>query len=169
MSDAVAEAHLPARALVMLVVLLTSLALPSASAAVQDEEPQGVGLDQWSEAYRNHIFPWAPAGELKAQFKEYSEHSDVVTRMQMLAEDHSDIFEFHEGLNGGVNARDETTTGDTYEGWYHGYGSPWMKVTADVSGGAVNPFNGDSGTTWIEDVMIVAIITHVNGCPCTFL
>lgn len=156
MSDAVTEAHLPARALVMLVVLLTSLALPSASGAVQDEEPQGAGLDQWSEAYRNHIFPWAPAGDLKAQFKEYSEHSDVVTRMQMLAEDHSDIFEFHEGLNGGVNARDETTTGDTYEGWYHGYGSPWMKVTADVSGGAVNPFNGDSGNYADRpDVMIV--------------
>ena len=100
--------------------------------------------------------PRAPAGDLKAQFKEYSEHSDVVTRMQMLAEDHSDIFEFHEGLNGGVNARDETTTGDTYEGWYHGYGSPWMKVTADVSGGAVNPFNGDSGNYADRpDVMIV--------------
>ena len=140
---------------------------PPLPAAVQDEEPQGVGLDQWSEAYRNHIFPWAPAGDLKAQFKEYSEHSDVVTRMQMLAEDHSGIFEFHEGLNGGQR-RD-----DHHRRHLRGL-VPRLWLTLD-EGHRGRERRGCQPIQWGQWELRIArtstssaIITHVNGCPCTF-
>ena len=45
--------------------------------------------------------------------------------MLELEEDHPDIFEFHEGMLGGINDRGEQTSIDTYEGWYYGHASPW--------------------------------------------
>ncbi|HII36890.1 MAG TPA: zinc carboxypeptidase, partial [Candidatus Poseidoniaceae archaeon] len=67
-----------------------------------------------------------------------------------------DIFEYHEGMNGGTNARGEEVTADAYEGWYYGHLSPWMKITADVQGGDYNEFVGDNGNyPDRHDVMIV--------------
>jgi hypothetical protein len=76
--------------------------------------------------------------------------------MLQLEQENPDIFEFHEGLLGGVNARGETVTADTYEGWYYGYSSPWMKITGDVQNGEYNEFVGDNGKyADRHDVMIV--------------
>ena len=53
-----------------------------------------------------------------------------------LAADNPEIMTFHEGLNGGLNARGEITTADHYEGWYYGHrASPWVKITGNVQGG----------------------------------
>ena len=63
---------------------------------------------------------------------------------------------FHEGLNGGLNARGEITTADHCEGWYYGHASPWVKITGNVQGGDYNEFNGDTGNyPGFIDVMIV--------------
>jgi hypothetical protein len=85
----------------------------------------------------------------------------MVARMMRLAADNPDIFEFHEGLNGGVNMRKvngdpEVTTGNTYEGTFYRHSSPWLKITGDVSGGEYNAFVGDNGNYADRpDVMIV--------------
>ena len=102
----------------------------------------------------DYVFPWDD-GEI-LQFKEYHTYETMKTRMMVLAQENSDIFEFHEGLNGGLNARGEDTTADTYEGWYYGHSSPWLKITGDVQGGEYNAFNGDNGNYEDRpDIMIV--------------
>ncbi len=112
--------------------------------------------DVWSDDYINMIFPWASANEAKLQFKEYHSYETMKERMQYLTEENEDIFQFHEGLNGGVNARGETTTGDTYEGWVYTHASPWLKITGEVYDGDYNAFVGDTGNYADRpDVMIV--------------
>ena len=121
------------------------------------EEPSGMApSDIWSDDYANMIFPWAPANDLDRQFKEYHSYETTKDLMLQLEQENPDIFEFHEGLLGGTNARGEEVTADTYEGWYYGYSSPWMKITGDVGGGEYNEFVGDSGNyADRHDVMIV--------------
>jgi len=121
------------------------------------DEPAGVApTDIWSEDYTNMIFPWAPANDMDRQFKEYHSYETMKDLMLQLEQENPDIFEFHEGLLGGTNARGEEVTADTYEGWYYGYSSPWMKITGDVGGGEYNEFVGDSGNyADRHDVMIV--------------
>ena len=90
------------------------------------------------------------------QFKEYYTFEAIRARMMRIAADNPDIIQFHEGLNGGINARGETTTADTYKGWEYRNPSPWLKITADVDGGDYNAFNGDTGNYADRpDVMIV--------------
>ena len=123
---------------------------------VQQEDAGDEPEEVWSEDYINDIFPWASEGERILQFKEYQTYETMKLRMLQLAEQNPDIFDFHEGMNGGVNARGETVTANAYEGWYYGHSSPWMKITADVDGGDYNEFVGDNGNyPDRRDVMIV--------------
>jgi len=121
------------------------------------DEPAGVApTDIWSEDYTNMIFPWAPANDMDRQFKEYHTYETTKDLMLQLEQENPDIFEFHEGLLGGTNARGETVTADTYEGWKYSHSSPWMKITGDVGGGEYNEFVGDSGNyADRHDVLIV--------------
>lgn len=137
--------------------LLLSLFAPIANAGLAQDEPTGYAPeDIWSDDYNDMIFPWASANERILQFKEYHTYETMKTRMLRLAEDHPDIFEFHEGMNGGTNARGEEVTANAYEGWFYGHASPWMKITADVQDGDYNPFVGDNGNyPDRHDVMIV--------------
>ena len=137
--------------------LLLSLASPVAgTVAVADTAVTVAPDDIWSDDYSNMIFPWAPANDRILQFKEYHTYDTMKTRMLRLAEDNPDIFEFHEGMNGGTNERGEEVTADAYEGWYYGHASPWMKITGDVQDGEYNPFVGDNGNyADRHDVMIV--------------
>jgi len=137
--------------------LLLSLVAPVANAAVAQDEPTGYAPeDIWSDDYNNMIFPWASANDRILQFKEYHTYETMKTRMLRLAEDNPDIFQFHEGMNGGTNARGEEVTADAYEGWYYGHASPWLKITGDVQDGDYNPFVGDTGNyADRHDVMIV--------------
>jgi len=137
--------------------LLLSLTSPIVMTANAQDEPAGVApTDIWSDDYANEIFPWAPANDMDRQFKEYHTYETTKALMLQLEQENPDIFEFHEGLLGGTNARGEEVTADTYEGWYYGYSSPWMKITGDVGGGEYNEFVGDSGNyADRHDVMIV--------------
>ena len=127
-----------------------------ASTIAQDESAGLAPEDIWSDNYINDIFPWAPASDDILQFKQYHTYETMKTRMMRLAEENPDIFEYHEGMNGGTNARGEEVTADAYEGWYYGHLSPWMKITADVQGGDYNEFVGDNGNyPERHDVMIV--------------
>ena len=64
--------------------------------------------DVWSDDYINDIFPWAPASVTYIlQFKQYHTYETMKTRMMRLEEENPDIFEYHEGMNGGTNARGE--------------------------------------------------------------
>ena len=137
--------------------LLLSLASPVAGSTLVQEPATGdAPEDIWSDDYINMIFPWADENERILQFKEYHTYETMKQRMQRLAEENPDIFEFHEGLNGGTNARGEDTNADTYEGWYYGYSSPWLKITGDVQGGEYNEFVGDNGNyADRHDVLIV--------------
>ncbi len=143
--------------LLVLPLLLSMLSPVIASTVkVQQEDTGDEPEDIWSEDYINDIFPWASEGERILQFKEYHTYETMKLRMLQLAEQNPDIFEFHEGMNGGVNARGETVTANAYEGWYYGHSSPWMKITADVDGGDYNEFVGDNGNyPDRRDVMIV--------------
>ena len=103
-----------------------------------------------------YIFPWAEFDDWQLQFKEYHTYESMRDRMMVLARDNPDIFEYHEGLNGGLNKRGEQTTADNYEGWYYGHSSPWLKITGNVQGGDYNAFNGDNGNYADRpDIMIV--------------
>jgi hypothetical protein len=114
------------------------------------------GNEKWSDDYRNMIYPWDSASNEKTQFKAYHDYFSMKERMQELAEQNPNILEFHEGLNGGMNARGEQTSVDTYEGWYYGHSSPWLKITGNVQGGEYNDFNGDNGNyADRDDVMLV--------------
>ncbi len=147
----------PSFGVLIVLPLLLSLVAPIANASVAQDEPTGTSPeDIWSDDYINMIFPWASANEPILQFKEYHTYETMKSRMLRLAEDNPDIFEFHEGMNGGTNARGEEVTANAYEGWYYGHASPWMKITADVQDGDYNPFVGDNGNyPERHDVMIV--------------
>ena len=155
---------------ILLLPFLLSLLSPVViSSAAQDEEPSAA--DPWEiwdedgdyiscevngegDAECEYVFPWG--GDEVLQFKEYHSYETMKARMMVLAQENPEIFEFHEGLNGGINARGEETTADTYEGWHYGYSSPWLKITGDVQGGDYNAFNGDNGNYPDRpDVMIV--------------
>ena len=45
-----------------------------------------------------------------------------------------DIMSFHEGLNGGINARGVEMTADSYKGHHYSHPSPWMKITGGGEG-----------------------------------
>jgi hypothetical protein len=137
--------------------LLLSFAAPVAENAYAQEPSSGSTPESiWSQDYIDDIFPWAPANDRILQFKEYHTYETVKNRMLRLAEDNPDIFAFHEGMNGGTNARGEEVTANAYEGWYYGHSSPWMKITGDVQDGDYNPFVGDTGNyPDRHDVMIV--------------
>ncbi|MBL6891864.1 MAG: hypothetical protein ISR22_07455 [Candidatus Poseidoniaceae archaeon] len=137
--------------------LLLSLTSPIVMTAnAQDEPAEMAPTDIWSEDYINMIFPWAPANDMDRQFKEYHTYETTKDLMLQLEQENPDIFEFHEGLLGGTNARGETVTADTYEGWKYSHSSPWMKITGDVGGGEYNEFVGDSGNyADRHDVLIV--------------
>ena len=137
--------------------LLLSLASPVAgTVAVADTAATVAPEDVWSDDYNNMIFPWAPANDRILQFKEYHTYETMKSRMLRLAEENPDIFEYHEGMNGGTNARGEEVTANAYEGWFYGHASPWMKITGDVQDGEYNPFVGDNGNyADRHDVMIV--------------
>ena len=137
--------------------LLLSLFAPIANAGVAQDEATGYAPeDIWSDDYNNMIFPWASANDRILQFKEYHTYDTMKERMLRLAEDNPDIFQFHEGMNGGTNDRGEEVSADAYEGWYYGHASPWLKITGDVQDGDYNPFVGDTGNyDDRHDVMIV--------------
>ncbi|MDP6195517.1 MAG: M14 family zinc carboxypeptidase [Candidatus Poseidonia sp.] len=147
----------PTLGFLIVLPLLLSFAAPVAENAYAQEPVTGdAPEDIWSDDYINMIFPWAPAGDDILQFKQYHTYDTLKTRMMRLAEDNPDIFAFHEGMNGGTNARGEEVTANAYEGWYYGHSSPWMKITADVQDGDYNPFVGDTGNyPDRHDVMIV--------------
>ena len=130
---------------------------PMVASTIAQDEPSGLAPeDIWSDNYIDDIFPWAPASDDILQFKQYHTYETMKTRMMRLAEENPDIFEYHEGMNGGTNARGEEVTADAYEGWYYGHLSPWMKITANVQGGEYNEFVGDNGNyADRHDVMIV--------------
>ncbi len=154
---------------ILLLPFLLSLLSPVViSSAAQDIGPSAADIwEDWEDADYvscevtgegdsecEYVFPWG--GDEMMQFKEYHSYETMKSRMMVLAQENPDIFEFHEGLNGGLNARGEETTADTYEGWYYGYSSPWLKITGDVQGGEYNAFNGDNGNYPDRpDVMIV--------------
>jgi hypothetical protein len=142
----------------MILPLLLSMFSPvmASTVNVQQETTGDTPEDIWSEDYVNDIFPWASADDRILQFKEYHSYETMKLRMLQLTEQNPDIFEFHEGMNGGVNARGETVTANAYEGWYYGHSSPWLKITGDVQGGEYNEFVGDNGNYADRyDVMIV--------------
>ena len=143
--------------LLVLPLLLSMLSPVIASTVnVQQDATENTPENTWSEDYINDIFPWASADDRILQFKEYHSYETMKLRMQQLTEQNPDIFEFHEGMNGGVNARGETVTANAYEGWYYGHASPWLKITGDVQGGEYNEFVGDNGNYADRyDVMIV--------------
>lgn len=147
----------PSFGVLIVLPLLLSLFAPIANAGLAQDEATGYAPeDIWSDDYNDMIFPWASANERILQFKEYHTYETMKSRMMRLAEDNPDIFEFHEGMNGGINARGEEVTANAYEGWYYGHASPWMKITADVQDGDYNPFVGDNGNyPDRHDVMIV--------------
>ncbi len=144
---------------ILLVCLLSISVIPISDVNSSAQENQTSGNspeDVWSDDYMNMIFPWAPPNDRILQFKEYHTYETMKNRMMALTQANSDIFEYHEGLNGGINARGEDTTVDSYEGWYYGHSSPWLKITGDVNGGEYEPFVGDSGNYADRpDVMIV--------------
>ena len=142
----------------MILPLLLSMFSPvmASTVNVQQEETGNLPGDIWSVDYTNDIFPWASADDRILQFKEYHSYETMKLRMLQLTEQNPDIFEFHEGMNGGVNARGEVVTANAYEGWYYGHASPWLKITGDVQGGEYNEFVGDNGNYADRyDVMIV--------------
>ena len=149
--------------LLLLGLLTGSIGATESSA---QEEPAGLEpLDIWSADYVEDNYPWG--GNDRAQFKAYHDYFTMRDRMMELTEKTNnrldvDIFEFHEGLDGGTNARGEETTAAYYEGWYYGHASPWMKITGGgeerrgVEGGDCNDFNGDCGNyPDIPDIQIV--------------
>ena len=147
----------PTLGFLIVLPLLLSFAAPVAENAYAQEPATGdAPEDIWSEDYVNMIFPWADPSDDILQFKQYHTYETMKTRMMRLAEENPDIFEFHEGMNGGTNARGEEVTANAYEGWYYGHASPWLKITGDVQGGVYNPFVGDNGNYEDRhDVMIV--------------
>ncbi len=131
-------------AIALLMPLLLSVFAPGCF-QTGDTESGTPPEDIWSEDYANQIFPWAPADNDQLQFRAYHDYFSMRDRMQFLADRNSDIFQFHEGLLGGVNARGDDMAATDYEGWYYNHRSPWMKITGNVQDGDYNEFNGDDG------------------------
>ena len=117
-NDRSRQAYLRRTALLLALPLMLTLCAPIANAGAAVDETESTPEAVWSDDYINHIFPWADSDDRILQFKEYHTYDTVKERLQRLAEDHPDLFEFHEGMNGGTNARGEQTTADVYEGWY---------------------------------------------------
>lgn len=148
-----------ARAILLTLLLLNSITLTgSIGTSMQDEggaEPEP--MDLWSPDYVAQWFPWG--GNDRIQFNEYHDYFTMKARMQQLAEANSDIMEFHEGMPGGVNDRGIEMDSDSYEGWFYGHSSPWMKITGGehgVTGGECNDYVGDCGNYEDRpDVMLV--------------
>ena len=145
--------NLPKARLVFVIIIpmLLSIGAPIVAATVNfQEEPAGnEPEDLWTAEYANGEFPWCDNSgngcSDAEQFNAYHTYFTMKERMQFLAERNPDIFEFHEGLMGGTNARGEEVTADSYEGWYYDHASPWMKITSGVEDGEYNDFVGDSG------------------------
>ena len=133
----------PTTALILVMPLLLCVFAPVVGADMNQEQGGLSPNDIWSDDYTDYRFPWG--GDDAVQFKEYHDYESMKERMMRLAEQNPEFLEFHEGLNGGINARGETTTEETYNGWYYGHASPWLKITGNVQGGEYNPFNGDNG------------------------
>ena len=130
--------------LVLLMFLLVPYAGVFGNVEAQEEPAEtNDPLDIWSKDYIDDVYPWG--GDDAAQFKEYHTYFTMKDRMQYLAENNRNIMTFHEGLNGGENARGQTTTANTYEGWYYNHRSPWLKITVNPQGGECNDFVGDCG------------------------
>jgi hypothetical protein len=142
---------------IMLFTTVTSMMLLSLTPMISATALQDSGNtpnDLWSDDYVDSVLPWG--GDERVQFNEYHDYDSMKLRMMRLAEENPDIFQFHEGMNGGVNKRGETMTLDSYEGWHYSHASPWMKITKDVSGGDTNLFVGDTGNYEDRpDVLIV--------------
>ena len=130
---------------------------------MNSQDPPSEGLepeDIWSEDYANEIYPWG--GNDRIQFKEYHDYFTMRDRMMELAEENPYIMSFHEGLNGGTNARGMEMTADSYKGHFYNHPSPWMKITkggeegGGVQGGDCNDFVGDCGNyADIPDIQLV--------------
>ena len=150
--------------LCMLIPLLTG----SLTTNTQDDDPSGLAPeDIWSEDYANHVHPWG--GNDRIQFKQYHDYFTMKDRMMELSEknyvyqDQSvNIISFHEGLNGGTNARGVDMTLNNYEGHFYSHASPWVKITGGgeelngVDGGECNDFVGDCGNyAEIPDVQMI--------------
>jgi len=127
----------------------------------QDDTSEGLEPeDIWSDEYVYQVHPWG--GNDRIQFKAYHDYFTMRDRMMQLAEQNPDIMSFHEGLNGGTNARGVDTISSDYEGWYYNHPSPWMKITGGgeelqgVDGGECNDFIGDCGNyPDIPDIQLV--------------
>ena len=102
-------------AIALLMPLLLSVFAPGCF-QIGDTESGTPPEDIWSEDYANQIFPWAPADNDQLQFRAYHDYFSMRDRMQFLADRNSDIFQFHEGLLGGVNARGDDMAATDYEG-----------------------------------------------------
>ena len=157
--------------ILLLPFLLSFLSPAVSSAYMQADDDEGLApWDQWDQDDEGkyitcefdsegnpqceYIFPWG--GDEMMQFKEYYTFETIRARMMEIARDNPEIIQFHEGLNGGTNARGEETTADTYKGWEYRHLSPWLKITGDVEGGEYNEFNGDTGNYEDRpDIMIV--------------
>jgi hypothetical protein len=136
-------------------MLLSTLSPVMASTVSMQDDATGLQREEiWSAEYSNYEFPWG--GNDAVQFKEYHTYFTMKDRMQEIAELNPEFIEFHEGLNGGINDRDQETTQETYKGWYYNHASPWLKITGNISDGEYNEFNGDGGNFEDrEDVLIV--------------
>ena len=96
----------PTLGFLIVLPLLLSFAAPVAENAYAQEPATGdAPEDIWSEDYVNMIFPWADPSYDILQFKQHHSYETMKTRMMRLTEENPDIFEFHEGMNGGTNAR----------------------------------------------------------------
>ncbi len=140
----------------MLVPMLTG----SLSNSQDDPEEGNAPEDIWSVTYASEFYPWG--GNDAIQFKEYHDYDSMRDRMMQLAEQNDDIMSFHEGLNGGMNARGMEMTADDYKGHFYSHPSPWMKITGGgealegVVGGDCNAFVGDCGNyANIPDIQLV--------------
>ena len=152
--------------LLMMPMMLTSVSSTMSVTLDEDDSgntPEGI----WSADYVNSVHPWG--GDDRVQFKEYHDYFSMRERMMQLAEktytyqgQTVDIMSFHEGMNGGMNARDIEMTADSYEGHFYNHPSPWMKITGGgedldgVYGGDCNDFVGDCGNyADIPDVQMI--------------
>ncbi len=132
----------------MLLPLLLSVIAPAsllAPVGAQDDDPGYAPEDLWSDEYASQTFPWGNPQDERVQFRMYHDYFTMKDRMQFLADRNPDIISFHEGLIGGINSRGNEMGSDDYEGWYYNHASPWVKITADVTGGDCNDFVGDCG------------------------
>lgn len=157
--------------LLMMPLMLTSVSSTVATSFEENESgntPEGI----WSDDYANHVHPWG--GDDRVQFKQYHDYDSMRQRMLQLAEQSYsyqgqdvEIMSFHEGLNGGINARGVEMTADSYKGHHYSHPSPWMKITGGgedlegVYGGECNDFVGDCGN--YEDIPDVQMVGNFHA------